>query len=94
MRPAVPPAVPYPDARGGNHPPVHIGTRSSGDNAPAGNGRPIREEKLKSRALRGEGPGTSGRANASEPLINVVMETEPKALTGSVPKGSAAGSGA
>ena len=63
--------------------------RSSGTN-PAGNGRRIREEKPNLRAPRGEGPGKSGKANVSEPLINVVIETEPKALTGSSQKGRAA----
>jgi hypothetical protein len=58
----------------------------------AGNGRRIREEKPKPRASRGEGPGKSGTANASEPLINVVKLTEPKALIGSSPKGEQPGS--
>ena len=39
------------------------------------------------RASRGEGLGKSGKANASEPLINAVNATEPKALTGSSQKG-------
>ncbi len=56
----------------------------------AGNGRRIREEKPKPRASRGEGPGKSGTANASEPLINVVKLTEPTALIGSSPKGRTA----
>ena len=74
----------------GNDLPVLAGMRSSGASVPTGNGRPIREEKPKPRASRGEGPGKSGKANSSEPLTNVVIETESKALTDSFQNGKAA----
>ena len=64
--------------------------REAPGTGPAGNGRPIREEKPEPRAPRSKGPGKSGKANSSEPLKYVVIETEPKALTGSSQNGKAA----
>ena len=66
--------------------------REAPGTTPPGNGRRIREEKPKPRAPRGEGLGKSGKANASEPPINAVKGTEPKALTGSSQKGEQPGS--